>query len=53
MAGTEGIVVQRNAKSSRLVLFVQMLGQGAAVEIDTDLLEPAEDFVPAGAVQLV
>jgi transcriptional antiterminator RfaH len=53
MAGTEGIVVQRNAKSSRLVLFVQMLGQGAAVEIDTDLLEPAEDFVLTGAVQFV
>jgi transcription antitermination factor NusG len=53
MAGTEGIVVERNAKSSRLVLFVQMLGQGAAVEIDTDLLEPAEDIVPAGSVQFV
>jgi transcription antitermination factor NusG len=51
MVGVEGTVVQRNANSSRLVLEVRMLGQGASVEIDTDLLEPAEEFAPAGAAQ--
>ncbi len=51
MIGVEGTVVQRNAKSSRLVLEVRMLGQGASVEIDTDLLEPAEEFSPVNTVQ--
>lgn len=39
--GLEGIVVQRAGKT-RLVLEVGMLGQGAALEIDADLLESAE-----------
>jgi len=36
--GLEGVVVQRNC-IARLVLQVSMLGQGAALEIDADLLE--------------
>jgi transcriptional antiterminator RfaH len=39
--GLEGVVVQRD-KACRLVLEVSILGQGAAMEIDADLLEPAE-----------
>jgi hypothetical protein len=41
--GLEGIVVARNSKS-RMVLEVSMLGQGAALEIDNDLLEPVNTF---------
>lgn len=40
-SGMEGIVVQR-ANVTRLVLQVSMLGQGAAMEIDADLLEAVE-----------
>lgn len=40
--GIEGIVVERKERA-RLVLQVSMLGQGAALEIDLDLLEPVED----------
>ncbi len=36
--GLEGIVVRRN-KLTRIVLQVSILGQGAAMEIDGDLLE--------------
>ena len=36
--GLEGIVVRRN-KLTRIVLQVSILGQGAAMEIDADLLE--------------
>jgi transcriptional antiterminator RfaH len=39
--GIEGVVIDRN-KMARMVLSVGILGQGAAVEIDADLLEPAE-----------
>jgi hypothetical protein len=38
--GMEGVVIQRG-KLARLVLEVSILGQGASVEIDADLLEPA------------
>lgn len=41
LQGTEGTIVQRS-KPTRLVLEVSILGQGAAVEIDADLLEPAD-----------
>jgi hypothetical protein len=37
--GLEGVVVHRN-KVARLVLQVSILGQGAAIELDADLLEP-------------
>ena len=37
----EGTVVERN-KHARIVLEVAMLGQGAAMEIDADLLEPID-----------
>lgn len=39
--GLEGVVVQRN-DAIRLVLQVDMLGQGASLEVDASLLEPAE-----------
>ncbi len=38
--GLEGVVLYRN-DVTRLVLQVSFLGQGASIEIDTDLLEPA------------
>ncbi len=39
--GTEGTVIRRG-KTWRLVLEVSMLGQGAAMEVDADLLEPLD-----------
>jgi transcription antitermination factor NusG len=39
--GTEGVVIQRG-RSWRMVLQVSMLGQGATMEVDADLLEPLE-----------
>ena len=39
--GLEGVVVSRNGVA-RLVLGVSILGQGAVLEIDTDLLEPTD-----------
>lgn len=39
--GMEGVVTQRG-KLARLVLEISILGQGALVEIDADLLEAAE-----------
>lgn len=41
LAGVEGVVV-RWAPRSRLVLQVSMLGHGASLEIEADLLEPVE-----------
>ncbi len=41
LQGTEGVVIQRG-RPARLVLEVGILGQGASVEIDADLLEPAD-----------
>jgi transcription antitermination factor NusG len=41
LRGIEGVVIERK-KLARLVLQVDILGQGAAVEIDADLLEPIE-----------
>lgn len=40
MIGTEGVVVERKDEKARMVLEVTILGQGAVVEIDADLLEP-------------
>lgn len=40
MMGTEGVVVERKDAKARMVLEVTILGQGAVVEIDADLLEP-------------
>jgi transcriptional antiterminator RfaH len=39
--GIEGTVIERDGPT-RLVLQVKMLGQGASMEIDADLLEPVE-----------
>jgi transcription antitermination factor NusG len=39
--GIEGVVIERDGPA-RLVLQVKMLGQGASMEIDADLLEPVE-----------
>ena len=41
LAGVVGTVIERNHQR-RLVLSVSMLGQGASLEIDADLLEAAE-----------
>ncbi|KKK99636.1 hypothetical protein LCGC14_2630780 [marine sediment metagenome] len=41
MHGLEGVVVRRNRKA-RIVLEVAILGQGASMEIDADLLEAIE-----------
>jgi len=41
LRGIEGVVVQRS-KRARLVLEVSILGQGAVMEIDADLLEPID-----------
>jgi transcription antitermination factor NusG len=42
LMGTEGTVVSRDNGAARLVLQVSMLGQGAALEIDADVLEAVE-----------
>jgi len=42
MVGLVGTVVRRD-KLARLVLEVSMLGQGASLEIECDLLEPTDD----------
>jgi len=39
--GLEGVVVQRT-KPARLVLGISILGQGAVMEIDADMLEPVD-----------
>jgi transcription antitermination factor NusG len=41
LQGTEGVVIRRD-NSTRFVLEVSVLGKGASLEIDADLLEPAE-----------
>jgi transcription antitermination factor NusG len=41
LKGIEGVVV-RNHDSTRIVLEVSMLGQGASLEIDGELLDPVE-----------
>jgi transcriptional antiterminator RfaH len=40
--GLEGVVIRRD-QTTRLVLQVGVLGQGAALEIDIDALEPLDD----------
>ena len=42
MMGTEGVVIERKDGKARIVLEVTILSQGAALEIDSDLLEPIE-----------
>jgi len=42
LLGLEGIVVQHKG-GTRLVLQVDMLGQAASVEVDTDMIEPIEE----------
>ncbi len=39
MAGTEGVVIERKDSKARMVLEITILGQGAEIEIDADLLE--------------
>lgn len=43
LRGIEGTVIKCHDASCRIVLQVQMLGQGAVVEIDTDLVEFLEE----------
>ena len=40
MMGIEGVIIGRQDAKARMVLEVTILGQGAVVEIDADLLEP-------------
>ena len=40
MMGIEGVVIKRKDAKARMVIEVTILGQGAVVEIDSDLLEP-------------
>ena len=40
MMGTEGVVIERKDAKARMVLEITILGQGAVIEIDADLLEP-------------
>jgi transcription antitermination factor NusG len=40
MMGIEGIVIERDNAKARMVLEVNILGQGALIEIDADILEP-------------
>ena len=42
MMGIEGTVIARADAKARMVLEVTILGQGAVVEIDADLLEPTQ-----------
>ena len=42
MMGTEGVVIERKDAKARMVLEVTILGQGAVIEIDSDLLEPLD-----------
>jgi transcription antitermination factor NusG len=39
MMGIEGVVIERKDSQARMVLEVSMLGQGAIMEVDADLLE--------------
>ena len=39
MMGIEGVVIKRKDEKARMVLKVTMLGQGALIEIDADLIE--------------
>ena len=41
--GIEGVVTVREERKARFVLQVSILGQGASLEIDADLLESADD----------
>lgn len=42
MMGIEGVIIGRQDAKARMVLEVTILGQGAVVEIDADLLEPTQ-----------
>jgi transcription antitermination factor NusG len=42
MMGLEGVVIRREDARARMVLEVTILGQGAVVEIDADLIEPLQ-----------
>jgi transcription antitermination factor NusG len=42
MMGIEGVVIRRKDTKARMVIEVTILGQGAVVEIDSDLLEPTQ-----------
>lgn len=42
MMGTEGVIIEKDNTKARIVIEVTILGQGVIVEIDSDLLEPAQ-----------
>ena len=43
MTGIEGTIIEKRSAKARMVLEVTILGQGAVVEVDADLLEAIED----------
>jgi len=43
MMGIEGTIVEKRSAKARMVLEVTILGQGAVVEVDADLLEAIKD----------
>ncbi|OHB76298.1 MAG: hypothetical protein A2Z25_24085 [Planctomycetes bacterium RBG_16_55_9] len=43
MKGIEGVVVERRDTKAYMVLEISVLGQSAMVEVDTDLLAPAQE----------
>ena len=47
MMAIQGVVVERQDEKARMVLHVTILGQGAVVEVDSDLLEPIQLKVKA------
>ena len=42
MMGIEGVVIKKYDMKARMVLEVTILGQGAVIEIDADILEPIQ-----------
>lgn len=42
MMGTEGVVIERKDGKARMVLEITILGQGALIEIDSDIIERTE-----------
>jgi len=46
LMGLEGIVVERE-KTTKVILQVRVLGQGASVQVEADVLEPIDGLMPA------
>jgi len=53
LMGIEGVVIERKGAKARMVLEVTVLGQGAAMEIDYDLLEPIDSNLTANLAEML